>query len=668
MRLKGFILLVALVSFGVLRAQNYCGFDESKQLFLSHTKEAAKHEKYLIDVLEWIKQNQNTNRDELTCIIPVVVHVIHQNGGENIPDEMIEDAIEYLNASLSNQDIFYSPEGTVIPIQFCLAHVDPDGNFSSGINRIESPLTTVVIPDQDLELKDLSRWDTEKYMNVWVVNELIRAENTLGIIGNSSLPSLHGSNADGIIIEASFFGGTAVQTKVFIHEVGHYLGLFHTFESTCGNDNCLEDGDKVCDTPPDGIVAPFDCENGANSCDTDDDDLSENNPFRPMENGGIGDQPDQQQNYMDYSPLTCYEFFTLGQCDRMLASLLTARASLLEGDRCNPPCSSTIEIFVEATANEIFLGESVIFTNSSIGNTSTIWFINEEQVSTSSDYEFLPDQTGSYFIEVLLSNNEPGCNIELEYNILVECPVLPFFAASSNNPEPEEEVFFVNGSSGADSYQWFIDGSLYSTDENISLAFGTLGSFQVCLEAISGNCSSFYCSSFDVGTCASGQENSNWYLYTGESLLNNMIFDGSNTSFQNFYLDYSENKSSLSDNNGNLLFTSNGESLSNQNLQATPNGNELFGHISSRKGSLFVNAPGSDDLIYLFTLDANENGYVNGLRYNIIDKTLDNGNGDIVEGSKNILIDQVNTETMTTIYFLGSESFRDLVRASFVII
>jgi hypothetical protein len=649
MRIYLLCFLIQVMAVGGLNAQHYCGFDESKDLFLSHNKRVAQHQRHLDQVDHWLEQNKGLNRDELTCVVPVVVHVIHQNGGENIPDEMVEDAIGFLNAAFSNLDVYYSPQGTVVPIQFCLAHVDPDGNLTTGINRVESQLTTVTIPDQESDLKDLSRWDTERYMNVWIVNELIRAENSLGIIGNSTLPGMHGSDTDGLIIEAAFFGGTAVQTKVFIHEVGHYLGLFHTFEGSCNNDDCLVDGDRVCDTPPDGIVAPLDCSNGTNSCETDDDDLSENNPFRPIGNGGLGDQIDQQQNYMDYSPLTCYEYFTLGQCDRMLAALLTTRASLLDGDRCNLPCTSNIETNVSASANVIFIDEVVVFTNNSVGITNTTWMVNEETVSTDTNFEFSPVDVGTYFIEVLLQNSEPGCTIELEFNIEVNCPVIPFFTSSSLNVQPEDVVSFVNFSSGADSYQWYLDGSNYSEDEDISIEFDNLGSYQVCVEAFSGSCSSIYCSTFDVGTCSTGEENSQWFLYTGESLLNKMIFNEGNTSYQNFYLDYSENKATICDNNGNLLFTTDGENLYNQNLLNTPNGFDLFGHFSSRKGALFVNAPGSDDLVYLFTLDAYENSFENGLRYNLINKSLDNGNGDIIPEFKNVLIDQVATETMTAI-------------------
>ncbi len=97
------------------------------------------------------------------------------------------------------------------------------------------------------------------------------------------------------------------------HESGHYLGLFHTFQGGCPNDDCLTSGDMVCDTPPDQNLFNILCFDGTNSCSTDEDDTSDNNPFRAEDLGGLGDQSDQQTNYMDYSSVLCFDIFTAGQ-------------------------------------------------------------------------------------------------------------------------------------------------------------------------------------------------------------------------------------------------------------------------------------------------------------------------------------------------------------------
>ena len=66
------------------------------------------------------------------------------------------------------------------------------------------------------------------------------------------------------------------------HEIGHYLGLDHTFANGCANADCMLDGDRVCDTPPDNSPSFAPC--GINSCNTDSPDL-----------------PDDTENYMDYT-------------------------------------------------------------------------------------------------------------------------------------------------------------------------------------------------------------------------------------------------------------------------------------------------------------------------------------------------------------------------------
>lgn len=87
--------------------------------------------------------------------------------------------------------------------------------------------------------------------------------------------------------------------------MGHYLGLLHTFEGGCKNDDCMVDGDKVCDTPPDASTAPVDCNQNVNTCTTD------------TRSGFTQDQPDQVINFMDYGSGLCKIVFTQGQKSRM---------------------------------------------------------------------------------------------------------------------------------------------------------------------------------------------------------------------------------------------------------------------------------------------------------------------------------------------------------------
>ncbi len=103
---------------------------------------------------------------------------------------------------------------------------------------------------------------------------------------------------------------------VSAHEIGHYFNLNHTFNGGCKNDDCLLDGDQVCDTPPDDSPSFSDC--NTNSCNTD-----------------VPDKIDDNTNYMDYT--SCVPpHFTVGQKDRMILGLEKGRPELIISQGCIP--------------------------------------------------------------------------------------------------------------------------------------------------------------------------------------------------------------------------------------------------------------------------------------------------------------------------------------------
>ena len=86
---------------------------------------------------------QRGGEDDELYIIPVVFHVIHDNGEENISDAQIHDAMDILNADFRklNADTGQIVAGFVdvaadVDVEFHLAKRDPEGNCHSGINRI----------------------------------------------------------------------------------------------------------------------------------------------------------------------------------------------------------------------------------------------------------------------------------------------------------------------------------------------------------------------------------------------------------------------------------------------------------------------------------------------------------------------------------------------------
>lgn len=179
-------------------------------------------------------------------IIPVVVHVIHDLGGENISDASIQGALDVLNANINGQganflsktpDVFAAVRGDA-KVEFRLAKIDPLGNPTTGINRVRSTLTNE--PDPANGVKALSYWNSYQYFNIWTVKKFLPQDDGNTLLGYAQFPNSGRMSTDGVVLLSSQMvsGGTLT------HEVGHWLGLRHTWgDAVCGDDG-------VKDTPP----------------------------------------------------------------------------------------------------------------------------------------------------------------------------------------------------------------------------------------------------------------------------------------------------------------------------------------------------------------------------------------------------------------------------------
>lgn len=108
-----------------------------------------------------------------------------------------------------------------------------------------------------------------------------------------------------------------------------------------------------------------------------------------------------------------------------------------------------------------------------------------------------------------------------------------------------------------------------------------------------------------------------------------------------------EGVATISDDDGNLLFYSAGDTAWNRNHQVMPNGTGLLGHSSASQSAIFCPDPASSARYYLFTVDAQ--AHPNGFRYSIVDLGLDGGMGDIDTNFKNILIETPVCEKLTAV-------------------
>ncbi len=250
--------------------------------------------------------------------IPVVFHILHMYGPENIPDANCISAL----ANINNDFAASGPDiGTISPlfaslyinsdIKFMLAHRDPLGNCTSGIVHHYNTNTNwnQSSPNYAYSGTGAGQWNPTKYLNIYVVNQVCASSNTCAscasgcVIGYTYKPGTlsTGSPADAFVIRAAWVNNNITNTRTLSHEIGHWLNLSHTWGNTnnpgvsCGNDG-------ITDTP---VTMGF-----FSTC--------------PSSAVGSGCTPSGEnvENIMDYS--SCPKMFTTGQTNAMRAALASA--------------------------------------------------------------------------------------------------------------------------------------------------------------------------------------------------------------------------------------------------------------------------------------------------------------------------------------------------------
>jgi len=392
------ILMLILTAALETTAQERCAFDivRAQRQQENKAEPERKFEKWLQNKKSTLNRFETLGTKENRLIkyqIPVVIHIIHNGepigSGRNLSHEQVISQIKVLNqdyqrlnADTLNTPEVYKPLAANIQLEFVLAKTDPNGLATNGITRTFGSRSSYSVTSNEVEVKSLSYWPAEDYMNIWV------ASLSGGFLGFSTFPvsDLPGIDEpeynrllDGIIIDYRAFGSINDgdfpdlepqynRGRTTTHEVGHYLGLKHLWGNNTGD--CTED--DYCDDTPLTTSGTSGCPSGKTECDSE----------------------DMIQNYMDYTDDVCMNLFTNCQKLRIITVMENSprRKSLLTSPGLNSPLENSYDLVLRD-----ILQPSYVFCAANFTPLIEIQNLGTTQVdSIQVDYVIDNDHNGSF--------------------------------------------------------------------------------------------------------------------------------------------------------------------------------------------------------------------------------------------------------------------------------
>jgi hypothetical protein len=357
-----------------------CGTDKMLHDFFQNNPNAAQiFQQKRNEIADYLNTNAARGNQQVIITIPVVFHVVYSLAAQNIDSLQIQSQIDVLNECyrLRNADTaaipswFQGRQADVL-VEFCLAKFDPNGSPTNGITRHNISNTS----NFDTNIKPVTQWDPSKYLNIWTTY--------LGttLLGYATPFGLFPWDQDGVVLDyrrvgdAPFnpFASNSNMGRTCVHEVGHWLGLFHPFQDSCVGmtpQTCNLQGDYICDTPP-----------------TKEASYGQPNLLQNTCNETPVDEKDMWMNYMDYADDNQMHLFTHDQADVMRATLATSRFSLQSSMGCTNPATvfNYSGHVIDAATSSPIINAKVLFD----GQT---------------DFETTTDASGNFTIVNLIAGN-----------------------------------------------------------------------------------------------------------------------------------------------------------------------------------------------------------------------------------------------------------------------